>query len=208
MPDKKQLPQVKKTTKKVKFVGTQEFIDAKTGELVKMSVTDIEERDFNFMKIWMKNYINAMEMIGNQKTKIAFWIIENLDAQNRLVSTNREIAEATDTSLQTVSKTMVILQNEDFLSKIRNGCYMVDPDILFKGQHAKRMNVLNKYHAIGENKPELTKAEKIAKIEQSISLLQSELQELKKEPIDLELKGQTQLNEDGEVIQKAVVVSN
>ena len=40
-----------RTSKKVKFLGTQSFINAATGEIVEMSVTDIEERDFNFVAV-------------------------------------------------------------------------------------------------------------------------------------------------------------
>lgn len=42
------------TTKRVKVVGTEEYINTRTGELEQMQVTSIEDRDFNFTKMWMK----------------------------------------------------------------------------------------------------------------------------------------------------------
>ena len=36
------------TTKRVKVVGTEEYINTRTGELEQMQVTSIEDRDFNF----------------------------------------------------------------------------------------------------------------------------------------------------------------
>lgn len=195
----KKLP-VPHTSKKVKYVGTQEFIDAKTGEVVTMSVTDIEERDFNFAKIWMRNFISTLEMVGNQKTKLAYWIIDNLDSQNRLIATARAIATETDISYGTVASTMKILQDVDFLRKQQSGVYVVNPDVYFKGQHGHRMNVLNQYHEIGQEKPQLTKEDKILNIQESIRVLQEELAKLKAEPIDMVQEGQKQFSEDGQVM--------
>ena len=57
------------TEKKVKVIGTQLYINATTGELEEMQVTSIENRDFNFTKVWMKNFIATLELVGNQKSK-------------------------------------------------------------------------------------------------------------------------------------------
>lgn len=61
----------KTTRKKVKFLGTKEFIDKETGEIHKMQVTDIEERDANFHKIWLGHMLESLDMIGNQKIRVA-----------------------------------------------------------------------------------------------------------------------------------------
>src|SRR5699024_5906691 len=65
--------------------------------------------------------------------------------ENELIMTYRVIAEKTNTSLQTVSETMKALQESNLLSKIRNGYYRVNPDVIFKGGRNDRMNVLLRY---------------------------------------------------------------
>ena len=97
------------TSKKQKFVGVKEFLDPTTNTLVPMQITTIEERDFDFSKVWMRNLINSMDDIVNQKMRLAFWIIDNLNKENQLIMTQRKIAEKTGISLKTVSSTMKML---------------------------------------------------------------------------------------------------
>src|SRR5699024_7568297 len=84
-----------KTRKKVKFLGTKEFIDASTGEKETMQVTNIEERDANFHKIWLGHMLESLDMIGNQKIRVAMFIMENINKENELIMTYRVIAEKT-----------------------------------------------------------------------------------------------------------------
>ena len=46
------------TRKKVKVVGTETYINQKTGELQEMQVIDIEERDANFHKLWLDTFFS------------------------------------------------------------------------------------------------------------------------------------------------------
>lgn len=135
----------KQTTKKVKVIGTQEYINKETGELVPMDVISIEERDFNFHKLWLSHIINSLDLIGNKKVKLAFWIIENLNKENQLTMTYRQIAEQSGISYQTVVNTITSLIESNFLVRINQGVYQVNPDVIFKGTRNGRMNVLYQY---------------------------------------------------------------
>lgn len=139
------------TSKKQKFVGVKEFLDPTTNTLVPMQITTIEERDFDFSKVWMRNLINSMDDIVNQKMRLAFWIIDNLNKENQLIMTQRKIAEKTGISLKTVSSTMKMLCEPEngslpFLQKINSGAYRVNPDVMFKGSHSNRMGIVMEYH--------------------------------------------------------------
>lgn len=135
----------KTTRKKIKILGTKEFIDSDTGEIHKMQVTDIEDRDANFHKIWLGHLLETLDLIGNKKIKVAMFIMNDLNIENQFLGTHRYIAEKTGVSLPTVTETMSILQESDFLIKVRNGFYRVNPEILFKGGKNNRMNVLLRY---------------------------------------------------------------
>lgn len=202
LPAKKSKSQ--QTSKKVKFVGTQKFVNTSTGEIVDMAVTDIEDRDFNFSKVWMRNFIATLDMVGNQKTHVAFWVIDHLNRENQLVCTFREMANQIGCSYQTVATTMKILQDADFLRKVQSGVYMVDPDILFKGSHKQRLTLCMDYHSLEYQKPELTKAEKIAMLEASIDELKTELSKLRheEEAIDVEVEDQYCFDLDGNIYQE------
>lgn len=161
------------TQKKVKLIGKETYINAETGEIQEMQVTSVEERDFNFHKVWMKSFIATLDIVGNQKSKLCFWIIDNLDKENKLCYTYRQLSEKTGMSLDTIRITMKILLDADFLRKQNQGCYIVNPDIVFKGSRSGRMNILTQYHEAQQIK--LSEGEKIANLKKSIEVLQKEL---------------------------------
>lgn len=136
----------KTTRRKMKIVGKQTYINQKTGEMNEVQVIDIEERDANFHKIWLSHILNSIDLIGNQKTKLAFWILDNIDSENQLIMTQRKIAKNSGISLYIVSETLKVLMDSNFLQKINSGAYRVNPNVLWKGGKSARMNVLFKYH--------------------------------------------------------------
>ena len=167
------------TQKKLKVVGTQQFVNVRTGEIEDFQVTSVEERDFNFHKVWMKNFINTLEIVGNQKSKLCFWIIDNLNRDNQLCMTYRQIAEKTHISLDTVRVTMKLLLEADFLRRVNQGCYVVNPDIVFKGSRTGRLNVLNTYtDAEKHEASEVSVDDKIKSLQATIASLTEALEKL------------------------------
>lgn len=137
-----------KTSKRVKVIGTQQYVNQNTGEVEDFQVVRMEDRDFNFHKVWMHNIIMALDLIGNQKTRLAFWIIDHLNRENQLVMTYRQIADKSGISLDTVRITMKSLIESNFLRRINQGAYCVNPEVLFKGTRNGRLNVLLQYQSL------------------------------------------------------------
>lgn len=167
------------TTKKVKYIGTEQYINVRTGEVEDFSVSNVEERDFNFHKVWMRNFISTLDIVGNQKTKLCFWVIDNLNRENQLPFTYRQISSATGISLETVRTTMGILLESDFLRRINRGCYIVNPDIVFKGTRAGRLNILNQYQDTAKA-DEISDEEKLSRLIDAITQLQKQAETLAK----------------------------
>ena len=140
------------TRKKTKVIGTKTYIDKDTGELSKMQVISIEERDANFHKIWLGHIVQALDLIGNKKIKIVNYLMENLNSDNMFLKTQREVAKNLNISIQTVSRTFRALQESDFMRQPRNGIYQINPNIIFKGGKEKRLNILLQYQADKEDK--------------------------------------------------------
>lgn len=166
------------TTKRVKVVGTEEYINTRTGELEQMQVTSIEDRDFNFTKMWMKNFISTLDIVGNQKTRLCFWIIDHVDKENRLIGTYRTIASQSGMSLDTVRITMKLLMDADFMRKAQNGVYVINPNLVFKGTRNARMNVLNQFTS-AEYVP-LSDEERLDNLMASIAALMHRADELRR----------------------------
>ena len=133
------------TTKKVKVVGHVEYVNQTTGEVEDFQVVRMEDRDFDFHKIWLGHVINSLDLIGNQKTKLAFWILDNLDRENKLTMTYRQIADKSGISLETVRITMQALIDSNFIQRVNMGVYRVNPETVFKGSRGGRLNVLYQY---------------------------------------------------------------
>src|SRR5699024_10177041 len=110
-----------------------------------MQVTNIGERDANFHKIWLGHMLESLDFIGKQKIRVAMFIMENSKKEKEIIMTYHVIEEKTNTTLNTVSETMKVLQESNILSKIRNGYYRVNTDVIFKGGRNDRMNVLLRY---------------------------------------------------------------
>lgn len=154
------------TSKKQKFIRAKEYIDPETGEVVPFQEVEVEDRDFDFHKVWLQHLVNSLDGISNQRLRLAFWIINHLNKENQLIMTQRAIAEEASKeldgmSLDTVSKTMKALQTGSpvFLVKINSGAYMVNPDIIWKGSHASRMGIVFDYKdTVRENTPTEDKA--------------------------------------------------
>lgn len=191
------------TSKKVKFVGTQSYINANTGEIIDMEVSQIEERDFNFSKVWMRNFIAALDIVGNKKTKLCYWIIENINKENMLIGTLRDISKRTNTSLETVRLTMDILLDADFLRRKSQGVYIVNPNIVFKGGRGSRLNVLNQYNS-NPKKEELSDEVKLKNLLNTIKELTAEVEKLQQKILEKELFDPNQINylEETECITK------
>ena len=168
----------KVTSKKVKVIGTQQFINASTGEIEDFQVTSYQDRDFNFTKVWLNSILQTLDMLGNQKTKVAYHIIDNLNKDNQYIGTQRQIAERTGISLKTVSVTVKALLVSDFLKTLNNGVYFVNPDVLFKGSRTARLNILHQYNTVEYNS-DISDSEKIANLEKVIAKAQDEIQKIK-----------------------------
>lgn len=140
------------TAKKQKYIGSTEFMDTVTGEVVPMQLVQVEDRDFNFHKVWLQNLVTSLDGISNQRLRLAFWILDNLDSENKLVMTQRAIADKSGMSLATVMRTMKALQegNPAFLQKINSGAYRVNPDVVWKGSYSKRMGICFDYKETDE----------------------------------------------------------
>lgn len=73
------------------------------------------------------------------------FILNNVNRDNEFIMTYRVIAEKTGISTKTITETMKTLQESNFIKKIRNGYYRLNPDIMFKGGKEDRLEVLIRY---------------------------------------------------------------
>ena len=81
-----------------------------------------------------------------------------MNASNNLfIGTYDKIMKAVGVSRPTIATIMKKLQENDFIKKVQSGVYMVNPDIVMKGNDPKRHFLISYYQA-DEPIDEITKA--------------------------------------------------
>jgi hypothetical protein len=179
-----------KTTKKVKVLGQVEYLNTATGELETMNVTSVEERDFNFTKVWLNDLLGKLGIISNAKTKFSYWFLDHINKENMVTMTYRQMEKASGLSYETVGRTMQALIGANFIVKINSGCYMVNPDVMFKGTKNTRQNLLIQYNDnVEKNKgsKETDIAKKVAEMESLKHMLKDISNRINN--LDKEIKG-------------------
>jgi DNA-binding transcriptional ArsR family regulator len=138
------------TTKKTKIVGQEEYTSLRTGETQIFNVVEIEDTDANFEKLWLGHILAAIDEIGNAKMKVLNYILDNREkSNNSLIITVSELAKKIGVSHPTVVTTLQILEKHEIIKR-KTGAIFLSPNIVFKGGHKHRLNVLYKYKHFDE----------------------------------------------------------
>ena len=124
------------------YKGSQRLIDEQTGEVIEVDKLYRKQTSGNFVKAYIVQLISMLDMIGGKKLKIVNYILDNVHLSNNIiVTTTREIAKATNTSTQTVTRTLKILEEGNIIKR-RTGALMLNPELLMRGDDQKQKYLL------------------------------------------------------------------
>ena len=124
------------------YKGSQRLIDEQSGEVIEVDKLYRKQTSGNFHKAYIIQLISIMDMIGGQKFKVVNYILDNIHwSNNTLMGTTREIAKATNTSLQTVTITLKTLEEGNIIKR-RTGALMLNPELLMRGDDQKQKYLL------------------------------------------------------------------
>ncbi len=133
------------TSGKKVVVGYDEYVNKRTGEVEEFAVMRATQADWNFEKLWLFKLVELLDLVGNSKVRVLVWMLENRDSENRIIATQSVIAEGAGVSLKTVSRLLGEMREEDLISSPQNGVYRLTPDLIWKGSHPSRMNILMQF---------------------------------------------------------------
>jgi DNA-binding transcriptional ArsR family regulator len=134
-------------TTKTTFSGQHRFVNTDTGEVIDAQVVTKVVGDAGFHKLWVGQILDLVEQVGNAKMKVLMWLLAQADSQNQVWATWKEVAEATGTSRPTVARLMATLRDANVITEVRRSVWRLNPDVIFKGGHDKRMAVMIKFRA-------------------------------------------------------------
>ncbi|HDR8250489.1 replication/maintenance protein RepL [Bacillus cereus] len=130
----------------------RELVDTETGEVI--HVDQITKRVYgtkNFWKMYLMDFLTVLGIIDNKQLDVFIYIAENTNHSNNLfIGTYRSISKDVGVGVSTVTRIMKKLQESNFIKKKQNGVYIVNPNIMMKGNDTKRQILLSYYE---EDKP-------------------------------------------------------
>lgn len=159
----------------------RELLDIATGELI--HVDQITKRSYGtkqFWKVYLMDFLMVLGIIDNRQLDVFIYIAEHTEqSQNLFIGTYSKIASETGASRDTIAKIMKKLQANNFITKVQNGVWRVNPNILMKGNDTKRQILLSYYQEekIENESLELTRGKRdeipvlLAQQEQAATLL-------------------------------------
>lgn len=133
------------------LVGSKkrELLDVQTGEQI--FVDQITKRVYgskNFWKCYLMDFLTILGIIDSKQLDVFIFIVENTNqATNTFLGTYDHIAKQVGVSRPTIAKIMKKLQENNFIKKIQNGAWLVNPNILMKGNDNKRQILLSYYES-------------------------------------------------------------
>ena len=133
------------------LVGTQQkrYMDVDTGEVI--AVDQVSKRIYgtkNFWKCYLMDFLTVLGIIDSRQLDIFIYIVENTNQTNNLfIGTYKKICDDTKCSSTTIAKIMKKLQENSFIKKVQNGVWLVNPNILMKGNDTKRQILLSYFQS-------------------------------------------------------------
>ena len=127
----------------------RELVDTETGEVI--WVDQITKRTYgtkNFWKCYLMDFLTVLGIIDSKQLDVFIFIVENTQqANNTFIGTYKHIAKHVGVSEPTIAKIMKKLQKNNFIKRVQNGVWLVNPNILMKGNDTKRQILLSYYEA-------------------------------------------------------------
>lgn len=133
------------------LVGSKkrELLDVETGEQI--FVDQITKRVYgskNFWKCYLMDFLTVLGIIDSKQLDVFIFIVENTNqGNNTFIGTYDHISKEVGVCRQTIARIMKKLQENNFIKKVQNGVWLVNPNILMKGNDHKRQILLSYYES-------------------------------------------------------------
>lgn len=101
-----------------------------------------------FLNVSPKNYVRAMDKISPKKSIIPMMLIGIMDKNNKIIMTLDELAEILDYPKTSLSVLFGEYRKNEFMLKVRNGVYMVNPLVAYKGSKYERDKLMEEYNEV------------------------------------------------------------
>src|SRR3712207_2954181 len=116
--------------------------DAKSQQVV------LKKRGERFLNISPQNFIKSMEDSFSKKSLIPFRLIEMMDKDNKIYARLDDLAKELNYPKTSLSLVITDFRKGDFMKKERNGVYMINPLVSYRGSKYERDKLILEYGRI------------------------------------------------------------
>lgn len=136
-------------TKTLVKTQQQEYVNIATGETVTLdNIIKVSYGTKAFWKCYLFDFLTILGIFDSRQADVFVFICENTNQSNNMfIGTYDRISEEVHCSRVTVAKIMRKLQEHQFIKKVQNGVWMVNPNLLVKGNEHKRQILLSYYQS-------------------------------------------------------------
>ena len=126
------------------------LVDQETGEILQVDqVNKLNYGSKHFWKCYLKEFMSVLKQLEGKQLQVLVYIVEHTKpSTNEFTGTYANIIKDVGCCRQTVAATMVKLQKCDFMRKKIAGVWLINPDILVKGNDNKRNIISSEYETL------------------------------------------------------------
>lgn len=125
-----------------------ELMDISTGERIEANqVIKVAYGTKNFWKCYLMDFLSVLGIINDKQLDVFIYIVEHTDQNNNtFIGTYKKISADVNVSEPTIAKIMKKLQENNFIKRAQSGVWLVNPNIIMKGDERKRQILLTYYN--------------------------------------------------------------
>lgn len=105
-----------------------------------------------FINISPNNYIRSLKDTSTKKAMILMVLISLMDKNNKIYMTLDDLSIELDYPKTALSVLFGQYKKMDFLKKVRNGLYMVNPLVSYRGSKYERDKLIKEYNTVYKGK--------------------------------------------------------
>lgn len=117
-------------------------------EETKSQQVTIRKKNERFLNISPSNFIKSVDKIYSKKALIPFRMIEMMDKSNKINARLEDLAKDLDYPKTSLSLAITEFRKGDFMKKERNGVYMINPLVSYRGSKYERDKLIKDYNKI------------------------------------------------------------
>lgn len=119
---------------------------------IESQLVNYKKEHERFINISPNNYIRSLKDTSTKKAMIPMVLISLMDKNNKIFMTLDDLSLELDYPKTGLSVLFGQYKKMDFLKKIRNGLYMVNPLVSYRGSKYERDKLIKEYNSVDKGK--------------------------------------------------------